>query len=485
MNYNKLIFDYKCEDRIGVDLPKKEVDYKYSEKFDRVLSNRKINLPCASELEVVRHYTNLSFKNFGVETGFYPLGSCTMKYNPKINEVIASKSEFTSIHPLASEDDVQGSLRIGYELEELLKKVTGMDGICLNPFAGAHGELSSLMVIKQYHMNNKDYKRNKIIIPDSAHGTNPASSNVCGFEIINVASNAEGRVDVNELKKVLNDEVAGLMLTNPNTLGMFEKDILEITRLVHEAGGLVYYDGANLNALLGKVRPKDMGYDVLHLNLHKTFSTPHGGGGPGSGPIGCVEKLVKLLPAPIYTYDGKKYHLVEDKDSLGRVSSFYGNFGVYIKALAYLKTLGEENLANVSKMAVLNANYIKESLKDCYNIYTDEHCKHEVVFAGLKDANGVTTLDVAKRLLDYGYHAPTIYFPLIVDQALMVEPTESESKETLDEFINIMKVIAKEAKETPELVISAPHNTNIKRIDEVLAARHPILNYEELENEED
>ncbi len=484
----KTIFDYKNKECVGYDLP--SYSSFYQENTAEFIGENKrqieLNLPTASELDVIRHYTGLSRKNFGVETGFYPLGSCTMKYNPKINEYIASLPQFTSIHPLQSEASTQGCLQVYYDVNQLLCVLTGMASFTLNPCAGAHGELTGLMIIKQYHLNRHDDKRTKIIIPDSAHGTNPASASVCGYEVVSILSNPDGRINLDSLKSVLSDEIAGIMLTNPNTTGMFEKDILEISKLIHNCGGLLYYDGANLNALLGQVKPKDMGFDVMHINIHKTFSTPHGGGGPGSGPVGVVAELVNLLPNPQVKLTNNHYELFNSKKSIGKVSTFYGNFDVYLKAYAYILSLGKENIADVSRLAVLNANYIKESLKDDYNLVIGEPCKHEVVFAGLKNnPNGIKTLDVAKRLLDYGYHAPTIYFPLIVEEALMIEPTETESKETLDEFINIMKVIAKEAIECPDVVKSAPHNTIITRIDEVLAARHPVLKYKDWNQNED
>ena len=482
--YNKIIFDYQTPGHCGFDLPQSAESYNAKTLLAKYGRHQDLLLPSATELEVVRHYTNLSFKNFGVESGFYPLGSCTMKYNPKINEDIAALPTFQQAHPLDVASAVQGSLKVLYDLGTKLQAITGMAEFTFEPCAGAHGELTGLMIIKQYHWNRHDEKRHKIIVPDSAHGTNPASSNVCSFDVVSISSNRDGRVNLDSLKAVLDDEVAGIMLTNPNTLGMFEKDILEITKLVHQAGGLVYYDGANLNALLGKVKPAEMGFDVLHLNLHKSFGTPHGGGGPGSGPVGVIAKLQELLPNPHIKFDGKQYYFENNAKSCGRVSGFYGNFGVCLKALAYLDAIGSENLAKIADYAVLNANYIKENLKSDYQLWITEPCKHEVVFAGLKEANGVTTLDVAKRLLDYGYHAPTIYFPLIVDQAMMIEPTESEDKETLDEFVTVMKKIAKEAREQPELVKSAPHETQIKRIDEVRAAREPILNYRELKTHE-
>jgi len=403
-----------------------------------------------------------------------------MKYNPKINEVAASMSNFTCLHPLQPTSTTQGALKIYYETSKMLSSLTGMSEFSFNPFAGAHGEAVGLMIIKEYFLSKKDFKRTKVIIPDSAHGTNPASCNVVGFETVEIKSNDKGLVDLESLKNVLNDEVAAIMLTNPNTVGIFEKDILEISKLVHANGSLLYYDGANLNAILGVARPADMGFDVMHINLHKTFSTPHGGGGPGSGPVGVVEELRKFLPNPRVTYNNGKYEFLKTEDSIGSISSFYGNFLVVIKAYSYILALGKENIMNVGKLSVLNANYIKESLKDDYLLAVDDICMHEVVFDGLKDKTA-TTLEVAKRLLDYGYHPPTIYFPLLFHQAMMIEPTEAESKDTLDSFIAVMKKIAKEARESSDLLKGAPHNTCVRRLDEVKAARNPILKYKDIE----
>ena len=383
------------------------------------------------ELTVVRHYTNMSNNNFGVDTGFYPLGSCTMKYNPKINEEMAAHPQFTALHPLQNVETVQGALSAYYQLQRSLSEIAGMAEFTLNPFAGAHGELTGLMVIRRYHESRGDAKRTKIIVPDSAHGTNPASAAVCGLDVVEVKSKPDGRVDVEDLKPLLDDTIAGMMMTNPNTLGLFENNIAEIAKLVHDCGGLMYYDGANLNPMLGKCRPGDIGFDVMHINLHKTFSTPHGGGGPGSGPIGVREGLEQFLPNPRVTCEFDEDGMVDYKiemgeESLGCISGFLGNFGVMMRALAYIVTLGSDNLKWVGPLATLNANYIKESLKDCYELPIEGVCKHEFVFDGLKDkSTGVTTLDVAKRLLDYGYHAPTIYFPLLFHQALMIEPTDS------------------------------------------------------------
>ena len=421
--------------------------------------------------------------NFGVDSGFYPLGSCTMKYNPKINEEIASMPAFAGVHPLQPSYTVQGVLRIYKELANALSAITGMAEFTLNPFAGAHGELTGLMIIRQYHISRGDLKRTRIIVPDSAHGTNPASAAVCGLEIVQVKSKANGLVDVEDLKPLLDDTIAGIMMTNPNTLGLFEKDIKEIAALIHECGGLLYYDGANMNPLMGVVRPGDMGFDVLHLNLHKTFSTPHGGGGPGAGPVGVAEHLIPYLPVPRVVEDEEGTLYVEDEDgqSCGRISGFMGNFGVLLRAYTYILMLGKQNVRMVGPLAVLGANYIKESLRDCYNLPIDSVCKHEFVFDGLLDqSTGVTTLDIAKRLLDYGFHAPTIYFPLLFHQSIMIEPTETESKETLDGFIEIMRHIASEAASDPESLKTAPHTTPVRRLDETTAARQPVLRYRDM-----
>lgn len=429
-------------------------DYSIAQLPENLLRQEAPALPEVDELTVVRHYTNMSNNNFGVDTGFYPLGSCTMKYNPKINEEMAAHPQFTALHPLQNVETVQGALSAYYQLQRSLSEIAGMAEFTLNPFAGAHGELTGLMVIRRYHESRGDAKRTKIIVPDSAHGTNPASAAVCGLDVVEVKSKPDGRVDVEDLKPLLDDTIAGMMMTNPNTLGLFENNIAEIAKLVHDCGGLMYYDGANLNPMLGKCRPGDIGFDVMHINLHKTFSTPHGGGGPGSGPIGVREGLEQFLPNPRVTCEFDEDGMVDYKiemgeESLGCISGFLGNFGVMMRALAYIVTLGSDNLKWVGPLATLNANYIKESLKDCYELPIEGVCKHEFVFDGLKDkSTDVTTLDVAKRLLDYGYHAPTIYFPLLFHQALMIEPTESESKETLDGFIAVMRKIAQEAAET-------------------------------------
>lgn len=485
--YGTLIFELSKPGRKGYSLPKNELsDYSIAQLPENLLRQEAPALPEVDELTVVRHYTNMSNNNFGVDTGFYPLGSCTMKYNPKINEEMAAHPQFTALHPLQNVETVQGALSAYYQLQRSLSEIAGMAEFTLNPFAGAHGELTGLMVIRRYHESRGDAKRTKIIVPDSAHGTNPASAAVCGLDVVEVKSKPDGRVDVEDLKPLLDDTIAGMMMTNPNTLGLFENNIAEIAKLVHDCGGLMYYDGANLNPMLGKCRPGDIGFDVMHINLHKTFSTPHGGGGPGSGPIGVREGLEQFLPNPRVTCEFDEDGIVDYKiemgeESLGCISGFLGNFGVMMRALAYIVTLGSDNLKWVGPLATLNANYIKESLKDCYELPIEGVCKHEFVFDGLKDkSTGVTTLDVAKRLLDYGYHAPTIYFPLLFHQALMIEPTESESKETLDGFIAVMRKIAQEAAENPELVKTAPHSTPVHRLDDTKAALKQIVTWNEL-----
>jgi glycine dehydrogenase subunit 2 len=481
--YDKLIFDLSKEGRQGYSLPANKWEVSVSELPAGLKRSVTPALPQVSELDVVRHYTNLSQMNFGVDSGFYPLGSCTMKYNPKINEEIAAMPAFAGVHPLQPAGTVQGVLRLYKELSHALSEITGMAEFTLDPFAGAHGELTGLMVIRQYHISRGDLKRTKVIVPDSAHGTNPASAAVCGLEIVQVKSKENGLVDVEDLKPLLDDTIAGIMMTNPNTLGLFEKDIKEIAALVHDCGGLLYYDGANMNPLIGMVRPGDMGFDVLHLNLHKSFSTPHGGGGPGSGPVGVAAHLAQYLPVPkvVEDEDGLLHIAGEDPAACGQISGFMGNFGVLLRAYAYILMLGKQNVRMVGPLAVLGANYIKESLKDCYKLPIESVCKHEFVFDGLLDqSTGVTTLDIAKRLLDYGFHAPTIYFPLLFHQAIMIEPTETESKETLDGFIQIMRHIAAEAVSDPESLKTAPHTTPVRRLDETTAARQPVLKVKDM-----
>ncbi len=480
--YTKLLCDLSKPGRTGYRLPPDELkDINVEEEIpESMRSTKELALPEVSEVDVMRHFVNLSQKNFAIDKGFYPLGSCTMKYNPKINEDMASLAGFSMLHPYQSEDTAQGALELMYELERMLAEITGMAGMTLQPAAGAHGEMTGLMVIKAYHEKRGDTKRTKIIVPDSAHGTNPSSAHVVGYDVVEVKSNKEGDVDLESLKSVLGDDIAGLMLTNPSTLGLYERNIVEIARLVHEAGGLLYYDGANANAILGISRPGDMGFDVVHLNLHKTFTTPHGGGGPGSGPIGVREDLLPFLPKPVIAKEAEKYKLDYDRpDSIGKIHSFYGNFGVNVRAYTYIKTMGAEGLKKVSQMAVLNANYLMHHLKNHYKLPFDRVCKHEFVLAGLgKKEMEVNTMDVAKRILDYGFHPPTVYFPLIVPEALMIEPTETESLETLDAFIEAMAAISKEADENPELLKAAPHAAPVRRLDEVKAAREPVLKCE-------
>ncbi|GBF11003.1 aminomethyl-transferring glycine dehydrogenase subunit GcvPB [Tepidibacillus infernus] len=476
-----LIFELSKPGRVAYSLPELDIpEIPIDELLPKeVIRENPPEFPELSELDLMRHYTELSQRNHGVDSGFYPLGSCTMKYNPKVNEDVARYAGFSQIHPYQAEETVQGALELMYNLQEELQEITGMDKVTLQPAAGAHGEWTGLMLIRAYHENRGDHQRNKVIVPDSAHGTNPASATVAGFEIVTVKSNQFGNVDVEALKQAVGNETAALMLTNPNTLGLFEKDIVEIARIVHEAGGLLYYDGANANAILGITRPGDMGFDVVHLNLHKTFSTPHGGGGPGAGPVGVKKILEPFLPKPMVARDGDRYYLDYNiPQSIGRVKSYYGNFGILVRAYTYIRTMGPDGLKAVAENAVLNANYMLRRLQDYYDVPFSQHCKHEFVLSGKKQKKlGVRTLDIAKRLLDFGFHPPTIYFPLIVEECLMIEPTETESKETLDSFIDVLIQIAKEAEVDPEKVLEAPHTTVVGRLDEVTAARNPILRY--------
>ena len=459
----------------GINLCDEEQNVNFiPEKFKRNLT---LGLPNVSELEALRHYKALSDMNFCIEKGFYPLGSCTMKYNPKVNELLASLEGFSCLHPYSNESDSQGTLELMYNLQQALKEITGMDAVSLQPAAGAQGELTGMMVIKKY-FEVKGEPRFKVIIPDSAHGTNPASAHLCGFEVVSVKSDDKGQVDLEALKNLVDKNVAAIMMTNPNTLGIFEKNVLEISKIMHENGSLLYYDGANFNAIMGYTNPKLMGFDVVHLNLHKTFATPHGGGGPGAGPIGVVEKLKEFLPAPLIDFDGKKYFKNYNiKHSIGSVKAFWGNFAVLIKAYVYILMMGQ-NLKEASENAVLNANYLKEKLKGAYSLPYDEPCMHEFVLSGDKQkANGVSTLNIAKYLMDQNIHPPTVYFPQIVHEAIMIEPTESETKEVLDNFVSVMLDIAKKSETNPKEIISAPHSTPVKRIDEVLAARKPDLKF--------
>ncbi len=473
----KLIFEISEQGKRCATLRTPEVNHtKVGKKFARTT---KLELPEVSEVDFSRHYTALSRRAFGVDNGFYPLGSCTMKYNPKINEEVAALAGFTRIHPLQPENTVQGALEVMNTLSGYLAEITGMDAVTLQPNAGAHGEYTGLLLIAAYHASRKDFKRTKVIVPDSAHGTNPASAVMAGFEIINVPSDEQKGVDLEELKKVVGDDTAALMLTNPTTLGLFEKNIKQISKIIHDAGGLLYYDGANLNAVMGVVRPGDMGFDVVHLNLHKTFSTPHGGGGPGSGPVGCKSALAQFLPDPRVEKTDKGYKFVCSKKSIGKVASFYGNFGVYVRALTYIITLGAEGIKSAAQHAVLNANYLKANIEDLYPTEKGRHCMHEFVVSmqELKDKTGVSAMDIAKTMIDRGYHPPTMYFPLIIHEALMFEPTETETKQTLDEVITALREIYDEAFKDPEYMKAAPHHAQIGRPDEVKAARQPIVRY--------
>ncbi len=473
LNELDLIFDrsvegVRCATIREPDVPKYELNCQ---------KRSDLPMPEVSEVELVRHYTLLARNSFGVDDGFYPLGSCTMKYNPKLNEEVARMGCFTGVHPLQPESTAQGSLEVMYELEEALKAITGMDAVTLEPCAGAHGEYTGLKIIRAYHISRGDGKRNKIIVPDSAHGTNPASAALAGCEVINIPSDADKGVDLDALRKAVGEDTCALMLTNPTTLGLFEKNIKEISEIVHNAGGLLYYDGANLNAVMGVVRPGDMGFDVVHLNLHKTFSTPHGGGGPGSGPVGCKKALGEFLPGSRAVKENGSYVLRKNSSSIGKVSAFYGNFGVYIKAYAYIVALGREGVKASAEGAVLNANYLKAKLKDAFPSEENRYCMHEFVASmqKLKDETGVTAMDVAKAMIDHGIHPPTMYFPSIVHEALMFEPTETESKATLDKAADILNGIVKSAYENPEALHAAPHNAVIGRPDDVRAARFPIL----------
>jgi glycine dehydrogenase subunit 2 len=477
-----LIFELSTPGRIGYSLPEMDVpELDLSSLLpEGYLRSEEPELPEVSELDIMRHYTALSRRNHGVDSGFYPLGSCTMKYNPKINENVARFNGFAHVHPLQDESSVQGALELLYDLQQHLIEITGMDEVTLQPAAGAHGEWTGLMMIRAYHEANGDLKRTKVIVPDSAHGTNPASATVAGLETITVKSNENGLVDLDDLRRVVGEDTAALMLTNPNTLGLFEENIVEMAEIVHGAGGKLYYDGANLNAVLSKARPGDMGFDVVHLNLHKTFTGPHGGGGPGSGPVGVKADLIPFLPKPIISKRGEEYVFDYDRpQSIGRVKPFYGNFGINVRAYTYIRSMGPDGLKAVTEYAVLNANYMMRRLAEYYDLPFDKHCKHEFVLSGRRQKKlGVRTLDIAKRLLDFGYHPPTIYFPLNVEECIMIEPTETESKETLDSFVDIMIQIAKEVEENPEIVQEAPHTTVVGRMDEATAARKPILRYQ-------
>jgi len=481
-----VIFNLGRNGRRGHVLPKVEEEIKHAVGDLNALTPKNMQrtsrprLPELSEIEVARHFIRLSQTNYGVDSGLYPLGSCTMKYNPKINEQLASLPTIGMLHPYQDEGTMQGVLEVLYRLERWLAEITGTHEVCLHPAAGAHGELLGTLLMRAHHKMNGDCeRRSEVVVPDSAHGTNPASAAMAGFNVVVVPSDEDGCIDLEALKAAVSERTAGLMLTNPNTLGIFEKNIEEIAKTVHEAGGLLYYDGANLNPILGKARPGDMGFDIVHINIHKTFSTPHGGGGPGAGPVGVSEELARFLPVPRIAFDGARYRLDYDKpQSLGKIRSFYGNVAVLLKAYAYILGLGSEGLKEVAEVSVLNANYLMKKLKEVRGLVlpynSEKPRKHECVFSAkpLKTEAGVSALNIAKRLLDYGLHAPTIYFPLIVDEALMIEPTETFEKEEIDRFVEAMRRISEEAFTNPEVVLKAPHNTAVSRLDEVKAS-HP------------
>lgn len=473
------IFEKSTCGRKGYELPAYELPEIPCMLPEHLIRKEKPKLPEVSEVDVVRHYTELALKNYSVDRGFYPLGSCTMKYNPKINEDMASL--FTNLHPMQPRETIQGAIHLMGHLKELLCEITGTDDMTLQPAAGAHGELTGLLIARAYFEDKGELeKRKKVLVPDSAHGTNPASAAMAGFEVVELKSGSDGCVNIEELKAHLDDTVAVIMLTNPNTLGLFEKDILTIAKLAHEVGALLYYDGANLNAIMGRTRPGDMGFDIVHLNLHKTFSTPHGMGGPGSGPIGVKAHLAPYLPVPVIRKSQDKYDLDYNlPKTIGMVRSFYGNFIVMVKAYTYILTMGNKGLKHVSDMAVLNANYLRAKLSKLYKIAYDRVCMHEFVIDNEEFAKktGVKTLDIAKRLLDYGLHAPTVYFPLIVHEAIMIEPTETESKQTLDIFVEAMEKIYNEALEKPELFKGAPYTTPVRRLDDVNATKYPVFRY--------
>jgi glycine cleavage system P protein (glycine dehydrogenase) subunit 2 len=477
MSTEPLIFELSSPGRTGFSLP--EVDMDEAPRLDPSLLREELDLPEVSEVDVVRHFTRLSQKNYSIDTGFYPLGSCTMKYNPKLHEDVSIMPGWAHLHPYTPVEGAQGALQLQYELQDILAELVGMDACTLQPAAGAHGEFTGVLMIRAYHRSRGDYERDIILVPDSAHGTNPATAAAVGMRMVSLKSGPDGSVDLATLEANLSDRVAGMMLTVPNTLGLFEPQILEICEMVHKAGGLMYGDGANLNALVGHIRPGDLGFDVMHLNLHKTFTTPHGGGGPGSGPVACKEFLAPFLPKPIVAEKDGKYAFVNPDKSIGRVKNFWGNFGMHVRAYTYIRHLGLPGLKRVSEDAILNANYVRVNLMDTYHLQYNRICMHECVLSSknIKAETGISTKDVAKRLIDYGMHPPTVYFPLIVEEALMIEPTETESKETLDQFIAAMKAIAREAHENPDIVHSAPNTTELTRLDEVTAAREPNLRW--------
>ena len=472
-----LLFEKSREGRGCAILPECDVPVVLPQEKDA--RKQPLHMPALSEPELSRHYTELAHKTRGVNDGFYPLGSCTMKYNPRVNEQIAALEGFNQIHPLQPQDTVQGCMEVMALAAKYLCEITGMDHMTRQPAAGAHGELTGLLLMKAYHTSKGNTHKTKILVPDSAHGTNPASAAMAGYTVVSIPSGDDGCVDIEKLKEAAGDDIAGLMLTNPNTVGLFDKNIREITQIVHDCGGLCYYDGANLNAVMGIVRPGDMGFDIVHLNLHKTFSTPHGGGGPGAGPVGCKEELAQFLPSVLVEKDGDELHFTKPEHSIGEMKSFYGNFLVVVKALTYILTLGREGIPQASSNAVLNANYMMNQLKDLYTMAYDDICMHEIVMslADLKKDTGLSAMDIAKGLLDNNIHPPTMYFPLIVEEALMVEPTETESRETLDEAVAVFRQLHAQAAADPEGLHHAPTTTPVTRLDEVGAARHPHLRY--------
>ena len=476
---SRLLMDRSAPGRVGAVLPASDVPAQSLP--DASLLRTQLDLPEVSEPEVVQYFTNLSQLNFSIDTNFYPLGSCTMKYNPKVNDEMAFLPGFASAHPLQSPELSQGALELLYRLQGFLGEITGLTGVSLATLAGAHGELAGMLMVRAYHRARGDTSRLKVAIPDSAHGTNPASAAMSGFQVVDLASDQDGNVDLEALHEVIGPDLAGVMITLPSTLGLFDTNIVEVCRVVHEAGGLVYGDGANMNALLGRTKLGSLGFDVVHLNLHKTFSTPHGGGGPGAGPVCAAQALLEYLPAPMVansTGEGSAYNFTTPEHSIGKMSGFHGNFGVLVRAYTYIRTLGAAGLRSISANAVLNANYLMQALKDTYYLPYDRRCMHEAVFsADWQKARGASGLEIAKRLLDYGFHAPTMYFPLIVHEALMIEPTESETRETLDSFIQALKDIDAEVQEDPELVRQAPHTTPVARLDEARAARQPDLRW--------
>jgi len=472
-----IIYELSASGRAGATLPECDVP---ETPLPQHLLRQELDLPEVSEVDVVRHFTRLSQKNYCVDLGIYPLGSCTMKYNPKINEEAVKLPGFAALHPYQDVNDVQGALQLMYELQEMLGEICGLPGVTLQPAAGAQGELTGILIIHAYHAAHGDTQRTQVLIPDSAHGTNPATSSMSGYQVVQVKSDARGNVDLDELRRLVGPQTVGLMITNPNTLGLFEEHIREVCQVVHNAGGLVYGDGANLNALVGIVRPGDLGIDILHSNLHKTFSVPHGGGGPGAGAVMVRRDLAQFLPGPIVVKKGKRYEFAIPRKSIGRVKSFYGNFLALVRAYVYLRSIGKEHLARVAEDAVINANYLLARLKGTYKApFGERVCKHEFVLSGTPfvEKYGVRTLDIAKRIQDYGFYPPTIYFPLTVPECLMIEPTETQSKESLDEFADALLQIAEEARTQPELLKNAPHTAPVTRLDDVKAAREPVLRY--------